>query len=100
MARSRPGIGGVGAALLILSGLVAAFAPVVAPYDPDLSTGVPFEPPSGLHWLGTNDVGQDIVSEVIWGGRVSLTVGVAAATVGVLLGTVAGVVSGYFGGGI
>ena len=74
------------------------FAPTVAPYDPTLATGVPFERPSAAHILGTNDIGQDIFSEMVWGARVSLTVGLLAALVATTIGTVVGLVSGYFRG--
>jgi peptide/nickel transport system ATP-binding protein/peptide/nickel transport system permease protein len=90
--------GWLGLALVGLVGLASLFAPLVAPYDPRASTGSPFEAPSGGHWLGTNDIGQDILSELIWGGRVSLSIGILAAVVGTSLGTLAGVTGGYFRG--
>jgi len=99
-ARYGLGLGVVGTSgLVLLSAIVltALLAPVVAPYDPRETTGRPFEAPSGAHLLGTNDIGQDILSELIWGARVSLAIGALAATVGVSLGTGLGVVSGYFG---
>lgn len=76
----------------------AVFAPLVAPFDPTLASGQPFERPSGQHLLGTNDIGQDIFSEMVWGARVSLTVGLLAALVATTLGTLVGLVSGYFRG--
>lgn len=88
----------LGGLLLLSLVLSAVFAPFVAPWDPTISTGVPFERPSARHLLGTNDVGQDILSELIWGTRVSLTVGVLAAFVATTIGTVVGAVSGYFRG--
>lgn len=97
----RPGIGPAGWFGLALLGtivLAAVFAPIVAPYDPRLTTGRPFEAPSGGHLLGTNDIGQDILSELIWGARVSLAIGALAAAVGAALGTLVGVVAGYFSG--
>jgi ABC-type dipeptide/oligopeptide/nickel transport system permease subunit len=91
-------VGAVGIALL--AGLVMAgvCAPWIAPYRPDETTGVPFSPPSPAHLLGTNDVGQDLLSELIYGVRISLTIGFLAATVSVTIGTLVGVVAGYFGG--
>lgn len=94
------GLGLVGTSGLVLLGVIvvtAALAPVVAPYDPRVTSGKPFEAPTLAHLLGTNDIGQDILSELIWGARVSLAIGALAATVGTLLGTVLGVLSGYFG---
>ncbi len=95
------GFGVVGTFGLLLLGAIivtALLAPWVAPYDPRLTTGRPFSAPSLSHWLGTNDIGQDILSELIWGARVSLAIGALAAIVGTSLGTVIGVVGGYFGG--
>jgi ABC-type dipeptide/oligopeptide/nickel transport system permease subunit len=76
----------------------AVFAPALAPYDPSVGTGRPFEPPTLAHWLGTNDIGQDILSELIWGARVSLAIGALAAVVGTTLGTLVGITAGYFAG--
>ncbi|MBI2755897.1 MAG: ABC transporter permease [Chloroflexi bacterium] len=90
--------GWAGLALLATITLAAVFAPWVAPYDPRQTTGQPFSAPSAAHWLGTNDIGQDILSELIWGARVSLAIGVLAAVVGTALGTAAGVLGGYFRG--
>lgn len=93
-------IGVVGAALLAVLAFSAIFAPLVAPWDPAISTGAPFERPTARHPLGTNDVGQDILSELIWGTRISLTVGVLAALVATVIGTAVGTVSGYFRGAV
>jgi peptide/nickel transport system ATP-binding protein/peptide/nickel transport system permease protein len=86
----------LGAALLVGLAAAAVLAPLVSPYDPRLTTARPFEPPSLGHWLGANDAGQDIVSELIWGARVSLSIGALAALVGTLLGTLVGLLAGYF----
>ena len=95
----RPGlITATGIALLATLVLGAALAPLIAPFDPAIPTGAPFERPSGTHLLGTNDIGQDILSEIIWGTRVSLTIGVLAAFVATILGATVGIVSGYFRG--
>ena len=75
---------------------MATFAPWLAPYDPAERVGLPFQPPSADHWLGTNDVGQDLLSELIFGARVSLTVGIVAAIVALILGTTVGVLAGYY----
>jgi ABC-type dipeptide/oligopeptide/nickel transport system permease subunit len=97
----RPGLGGTawlsGTILALIVG-GAMLAPWLAPHDPRRPSGRPFEPPSAAHWLGTNDIGQDILSELVWGGRVSLAIGFLAAVVGTGLGTAAGAVSGYRGG--
>ncbi|MGI9610791.1 MAG: ABC transporter permease [Acidimicrobiia bacterium] len=75
---------------------MAVFAPWLAPYDPAERVGLPFQSPSADHLLGTNDVGQDLLSELIFGARVSLTVGIVAAVVALVLGTTVGVLAGYY----
>lgn len=91
-------LGRVGVVILDLFILVAVFAPLLAPYDPRAQTGLPYQSPSGSHLLGTNDIGQDILSELIFGARVSLAIGFLAALLAIVVGTLVGVVSGYFGG--
>ena len=85
--------GGVTVTALVV---MAVFAPVLAPYDPNERVARPFLPPSGEHLLGTNDVGQDLLSELIFGARVSLSVGIVAAAVALLIGTTIGVLAGYY----
>src|SRR3989304_4188128 len=98
--RRRLGVvGGVGLALLILLVGSAIFAPWIAPYNPEESSGNPFAAPSRLHPLGTNDIGQDILSELIYGTRISLAIGSLAAIVAISIGTLIGPVAGYFGAG-
>ena len=83
--------------LVLLAGLAlgAIFAPQLAPHDPWAYGERPFLPPSWTHPLGTNDVGQDILSELLYGGRVSLVIGFGAGTLAVVIGTVFGVVAGF-----
>ena len=95
---ARRAIRMLGVVLLAGLVLVAVTADVLAPYDPAAQTGRPFEPPGVAHWLGTNDIGQDILSELVLGTRVSLSVGVLAATLSTALGTLVGVLAGYFRG--
>lgn len=59
---------------------IAVFAPIISPCDP-YEMEIPFQPPSKEHWLGTNDIGQDILSELIYGSRISLFIGVFSALV-------------------
>lgn len=89
-------LGRVGAAIVAFLLLTAVFAPLLAPYDPAERVGRPFLPPSAEHLLGTNDVGQDLLSELIFGARVSLTVGIVAALVAMLIGTTVGILAGYY----
>jgi peptide/nickel transport system permease protein len=88
----------VGLAVLVFFVLVAIFAPLLEPYDPDTQTGAVYEPPSAEHWLGTDDGGADMFSLVIAGSRVSLIVGFAAALVAMLIGGTIGLWSGFYGG--
>jgi ABC-type dipeptide/oligopeptide/nickel transport system permease subunit len=86
--------------LLILAALIllALFPGVVAPYDPTETVGPPLVRPSRQHLLGTNDIGQDLLSELIWGTRASLMVGLVVGSLAVLLGTVVGTVAAYASG--
>ncbi len=86
-----------GLILLAMFLLLAIFAPLISPYDP-WEPGKPFLPPSGTHPLGTNDIGQDIFSELVYGTRISLFAGFFAAFVSVAVGTLVGLFSGYLRG--
>jgi peptide/nickel transport system permease protein len=77
---------------------VALAAPWIAPYDPRALVGKPFERPGEDHRLGTDQVGRDIYSQLIWGSRVSLMVGLFASAFSVAIGTAIGLLSGYFRG--
>jgi len=87
-----------GLMLLSIPIAMALFPQLIAPYNPWETTGAPFEPPSWKHLLGTNDMGQDIFSELVYGARISLLVGFTAAAATVVLGTVIGLIAGYVGG--
>ena len=83
-------------ALLIL---VAIFAPILAPYDPDAQElSNMLQAPSAAHLFGTDEFGRDILSRIIYGCRVSLSVGVVSQIIALLIGFFAGVCAGYFGG--
>jgi len=79
---------------------VALLAPIIAPMDPWKMGTVEevLSPPNALHLLGTDEVGRDILSELIFGSRVSLLVGVLAAIISAIIGSSLGLISGYFGG--
>ena len=87
---------GIGLFLVASLLFTAVFADQISPYDPVERVGRPFSPPSAEHALGTNDIGQDILSELIFGARISLLVGVTAGLVTVIIGTTVGVLAGYF----
>jgi peptide/nickel transport system permease protein len=89
----------VGLVILLLIVLSAVFAPVLAPYDPNAQDLFSITaPPSAEHWLGTDDLGRDEFSRLLFGGRISLLVGVLSALVATALGIVVGALSGYYGG--
>ncbi|HVE95995.1 MAG TPA: dipeptide/oligopeptide/nickel ABC transporter permease/ATP-binding protein [Pseudonocardiaceae bacterium] len=85
----------VGGCILALLGTTALAAPLLGPYDPNARTGTPFARPSSAHLLGTNDVGHDLLSELIYGARISLLIGIVAALAATLLGLAVGVTAGY-----
>lgn len=87
----------LGAAIVLAFVIVAVAAPLLTPYDPTERVTAPLQEPSADHWLGTNDIGQDIFSELIVGTRVSLLVGVGAGALATLLATAAGIGSGLAG---
>jgi oligopeptide transport system permease protein len=81
--------------------LVAIFADLLAPYDPTrLFPGLSYAPPSAAHWLGTDDVGRDVLSRLIHGARVSLSVAIFVQMLILLIGLTVGGLAGYFGGKI
>jgi peptide/nickel transport system permease protein len=82
-----------GGALLALA-LVALLAPLIAPHDPTVTSGPSFARPSLEHLLGTNDIGQDIFSELLYGARNSMLIGGVAAVIAVTAGLVVGLVAG------
>jgi len=88
-----------GAAGLALSVLTALTAPLVAPYDPlAQNLGNTLAPPGRTHLLGTDNVGRDVLSRVIWGTRVSLLAGVVSVVLAGIAGSVLGILAGYWGG--
>jgi len=91
-------LGLLGLALFVFIVAIALAAPIIAPYNPWLTVGPPFGAPTTAHILGTNDAGQDIFSELLYGAQTSLLVGVSAALLVTALGTAVGIVAGYFGG--
>jgi peptide/nickel transport system permease protein len=98
--RNRVGI--VGATMILVGLVVAVAAPVLAPYDPYERVAITildiYQPPSAAHPLGTDDGGGDVLSKLMYGARVSLIVGFAAAFISLLIGGAIGLVAGYLGG--
>ncbi|MFC3395375.1 ABC transporter permease [Brenneria rubrifaciens] len=97
----------VGGAILLLMIAIALLAPWLAPYDPiaqdlDNRLALPFwqAAESGSHWLGTDQLGRDYLSRLIYGARISLGIGIGVVMVAGVIGTSLGVLAGYFGGRI
>lgn len=91
----------IGLGIIVLVGALAILAPFAAPHDPykqDLYRVL--EQPSRMHWLGTDNVGRDLLSRVIYGARVSLLVGLVATAGSATLGVLIGLVAGYWGGAV
>lgn len=100
MLRRQP-LAVIGLALLILFSVMAVFAPLLAPADPSaLDLAHRLAPPSFAHWLGTDELGRDILSRVVWGARLSLTVAVSVVALSFVLGLILGGLAGYYGGWI
>ena len=90
-----------GCGIVVLLFAVSLLAPVIAPYDPgaiDLKNVL--APPSSDHWFGTDQLGRDVLSRMIWGARISLKVGFVATGLAILIGMILGAVAGYYGGWI
>ncbi len=106
-ARRRPGLAHffvkhqlatLGIIVLAVLGVAAVFAPAIAPYDPNAISLDILAGPSAAHLLGTDDVGRDMLSRLIYASRVSLTVGLVSSILTVVLGVIVGSLAGYFGG--
>jgi len=95
---SRKIILGVSIAFLSLFILIALAAPLIAPTGPTVIIGPPLQPPDSVHWFGTNEVGQDIFSQLVWGARITLLFGLCAAIFSVTISTVVAIAIGYYGG--
>jgi peptide/nickel transport system permease protein len=89
----------VSLAIVLVFVLAAVFAPVLAPYDPDATDfDALFAPPSSEHWLGTDELGRDVFSRILFGARASMLAGVVATLLAMAVAVPLGLVSGYFRG--
>jgi peptide/nickel transport system permease protein len=89
----------IGVLFLAFLCFVAIFAPWIVPYDPlEIDTDNYLQAPSAKHWFGTDNLGRDVFSRVLYGTRYSLVLGLLAIAISGSLGTVLGLISGYFGG--
>ncbi len=97
LARNR--IAMLGLATVVFFVLLAVFAPWIAPNDPlATSWGAIRKAPSSAYWFGTDELGRDVLSRVVWGTRASLMAGVVSVTISLGLGVLIGMVAGFFGG--
>ena len=88
----------IGLVIMAIFILIALFAPLIAPNRPDKYVGLPNQPPSSEHWLGTTGQGQDVFTQLVWGSRVSLLIGFSVGILSTILGLVIGMISGYLPG--
>ena len=96
---ARKPLGAIGGALVLLLLVVAAAAPVLAPYPYDVgNAAVRLQGPSLAHPFGTDANGRDMLSRIIWGAQISVTVGFGAVLISTVLAVTVGIISGYFGG--
>jgi len=95
--RRRPAV--VGMVIVLAFIVLAVFAPWIAPHDPvATSWGAIRKAPSALHWFGTDEIGRDVLSRVIWGTQASLLAGVVSVSISLLLGVPIGLAAGFVGG--
>jgi peptide/nickel transport system permease protein len=95
--RWRNPIGMVGAVIVLVTVFIAIFAPLIAPYDPSAQGAIRLLPPSWDHLMGTDELGRDTFSRIVYGARVSLQVGIISVIIALLIGGFLGLLSGYFG---
>ena len=87
------------AVLIALVLLLAVFAPLVAPYgEAEQDVLARLQPPSAAHWFGTDELGRDVLSRILYGSRLSLAIGILPSVISLVIGIVLGLLAGYFGG--
>jgi peptide/nickel transport system permease protein len=91
----------IGGTLVALVFILSIFAPLIAPYNPSkIDIKSILVGPSSSHWLGTDDLGRDVLSRMLWGGRISLEVGFVAVGIATIIGIILGSLAGFYGGWI
>lgn len=93
-------LGLFGLAVLLVIVFAAVFAPYVAPYEPQRMVARALQAPSAQHWFGTDEIGRDVFSRVVWGTRISLQVVIFSILGATVLGVFLGLIAGYVGGSI
>jgi peptide/nickel transport system permease protein len=95
--RNRLALGGL--FVILFTFLIAGFAPIISPHDPGKTdVSLKLKPPSSQHYLGTDQLGRDVFSRMLYGSRVSLSVGFVAVAISILIGILVGALAGYYGG--
>jgi len=95
--RHKPAM--IGLSIMVVFVLAAIFAPYITPYDPEkTSLDEMLQPPSAAHLMGTDELGRDLLTRILYGGRVSLSIGVMAMALAVLVGATVGGLAGFYGG--
>ncbi len=94
----QPGVM-IGGTIILFFVLVAVTAPLIAPYQPNASDWMAIrQGPTAAHWFGTDDLGRDILTRIIYGTQASLLVGILSVTIAIAIGVPLGMIAGYFGG--
>jgi len=88
----------IGLGIIMIFVIMAIFAPFLSKYEPNRTVNLPYQSPSSEHWLGTDRMGRDILSQVFYGARLSLTIGISTGLIMTAIATVVGMISGYYGG--
>jgi peptide/nickel transport system permease protein len=88
----------IGIAIIAILSLVAVLAPVISPYDPaEIDKGSLLVPPSSKHLMGTDSLGRDLFSRIVFGARISLSIGIIAVGIATLIGIILGSIAGFYG---
>ncbi|MDT7709090.1 MAG: peptide/nickel transport system permease protein [Pseudonocardiales bacterium] len=95
--RRARGLTTLAVAILVIWAIVAIFAPLIAPHDPLSQSGPYYSPPSAKHWFGTDELGRDILSRIVYGARLSLPLAVVIVALALLIGGSLGLLAGYIG---
>jgi peptide/nickel transport system permease protein len=96
---NRNRISWIGVVLLLILVFLAVFAPVISSYNPvEQHITDQFKGPSAKYWLGTDEYGRDLFTRIVWGARISLTVGTVSVILGMIIGSILGMYAGYKGG--
>jgi peptide/nickel transport system permease protein len=90
----------IGLVIMAFFILMAIFAPLIAPYDPNKYVSLPHQMPSARFWLGTTGQGQDVFSQLVWGSRISLLIGFSVGFLSTIVGLIIGMISGYLPGAV